>query len=302
MRLNYKRITVLFLFTIFITSNSFAQNGYEVSVGKRLLNFKDSTVFVLEIDRAIEKDVVTSWKKALAGKNATTEIRSGQLSVFDVIIESVDDSAMDIHSTIVQQDTSVKLYSVFVLDGNRVDPKGKEGTSVKVRKLLASFGARVYLEVLERELDEKKDRLKVLTKEREKNVKAQDKAVKEIQKDSLEIGTFETDISLLKGELISTTERYNVKKNFIATTNFTTKDDAKEAKSELKELDKDRREIEKDIQKYSEEILDVKAEARDSGYSKKQLKEDLEVLEEKLIIQRDLVKRATEELKTYPQK
>jgi chromosome segregation ATPase len=193
----------------------------------------------------------------------------------------------------------VKLYSVFIVDGERVDPKGTEGKSVKVRKLLASFGTKVYLEVLERELKEKESNLKDLIKEREKNLKLQDKAEKGIQKDSLAIGSHETDVSLLKGQSQSATERYNEKKSSIAKTKFADKDAAKEAKGELKDLDKERKGIEKEIEKHSNEILDLKSDARDYGYELKQLKEGLESLEQKLVLQREVVNRAKEELKVF---
>lgn len=293
-----KQIVFLSLF-IGLSVTAFAQKGYEVSVGKRTLNLKDSTVFVLEIHRAIEKDVITSWKKSVEKKKVKFEIKNDQLTILGILIEEIDDTPLDIFSTVVQQDKGVKLYSVFIVDGERVDPKGKEGTSVKVRNLLARFGSSVYFEVLERELKEKENILKDLTKDRDKNLKSQDKADKAIQNDSLEIGTNETDISLLKGQLQSATERYNEKKSYVATTKFADKDASKEAKGELKDLDKERKGIEKDIEKYSNQILDLKSEARDYGYELKQLKEDLTLLEEKLVAQRNIVSRAKEEIQLH---
>ena len=278
----------------------FSQNGYEVSVGRRTLNLADSTVFVLEIHRAIEKDVTTSWKKALEEKKVKFEFKNDQLSILGVLIEEIDDKPLDLFSTVVQQDKGVKLYSVFIVDGERVDPKGEEGTSVKVRKLLSKFGSSVYLEVLERELEEKEEMLKNLTKDREKNLKSQDKAEKGIQKDSLSIGVNETDISLLKGQLEGATERYNEKKNYIASTKFADKDAAKEAKSELKDLDKERKGIEKNIQKHSDQILELKSEARDFGYELKQLQEDLLKLDDNISNQRNVVNQAKEEMLSYP--
>tara|TARA_R110002050_G_scaffold300786_1_gene472663 strand:+ start:134 stop:1045 length:912 start_codon:yes stop_codon:yes gene_type:complete len=302
--LKTKRIIAIIVVLLFTVTMGMAQNGYKVSVGKRLLNFHDSTVFVLEIDRAIEKDVLKAWKKAVAerDRNAKTEIKNEQLSVYGVTIPSVDDSAMDIHSTIVQQDNSVKLYSVFIIDGERVDPNGVEGRSVKVRKLLESFGARVYGEVLKRELVEKKERLKELMKERDKNLKAQNKSIKEIQRDTLKIQNHETEIGLLKAELVNTNERYNIQKNELETTMYASEDDEKQAKSEVKDLKKKRKSIEKEIQKHSDAIVDLKAQARDLGYSQKQLIEDIKFLEEKLVTQRNLVKAATDELNTYSKK
>ena len=111
-RLNLLVITLL----IFISFFGHAQDGYKISTGKRILNAKDSTVFVLEVDRAIEKDVINSWKKSLEKRKIKAEIKNDQLSVKGIIIESVDDDPMDIYSTIVQQDNSVKLYSVFIVD------------------------------------------------------------------------------------------------------------------------------------------------------------------------------------------
>jgi hypothetical protein len=294
-RLNF---LVIALFVL-MSSYTIAQDGYKISTGKRILNFKDSTVFVLEVDRAIEKDVINSWKKSLEKRKIKAEIKNDQLTVKGIIIESVDNDPMNIYSTIVQQDNSVKLYSVFIVDSLRVDPDGKEGASVKVRKLLANFGTQVYIEVLTRELKEKNVKLKELVKIRDNNLEDQDDAEKDIHKDSLRIQSEETEISLLKGQLEGATDRYTVKKNSIASIKFVNKDDAKSAKSELKELDKERKSIEKEIQKRTDKILELKSEIRNNWYEIKQLKETEERNEEKLIKQREIAKSAEEELSKH---
>ena len=289
-------ISILTSLSVLLSFSVWAQNGYKQSVGKRTLNYKDSTVFVLEVDRALEKDVVTAWKKALEKNKIKARIDNDQLSIEQVVIEAVDEDPIDIYSTVVQQDNSVKLYTVFMVDGLRVDPHSKEGSAVKIRTLLGNFGANVYKEVLERELKEKQAKLEDLEKSRSKNLKEQDKIVKTIQKDSLKIGTEETEISLLKGQLEGATDRYTAQKNKISTTNFASKDDAKEAKEELKGFDKERKSIEKEIEKRHDEILDLKSEIRDYWYTLEQLKKDEVALEQKTLEQRDLVKRAEEEL------
>ena len=274
----------------------FAQKGYEVSVGRRTLNLKDSTVFVLEVHRAMEKDVNDSWKKAIEKNKVKAVIKNDQLTLKGVVLESISSTPMDVYSTVVQQDKGVKLYSVFILNGERIDPHGKEGESVKVRQLLERFGAEVYEAVLVRELKEKEDALKELTKNRDKNLKKQDKIDKAIQKDSLNILSTETEISLLKGQLEGATERYNVKKKKVATTNYATKEDAKEARADLKILDKERKEVEKEIQKNSKAILSYKSQIREYWYELKQLKADESSLEQKLADQRAVVKLAEDEL------
>ena len=279
-----------------LSSLVFAQKGYEVSVGRRTLNLKDSTVFVLEVHRALEKDVNDSWKKAIEKNKIKAVIKNDQLTIKGVILESISSTPMDVYSTAIQQDKGVKLYSVFILNGERIDPHGKEGESVKVRKLLERFGAQVYETVLVRELKEKEEVLEELTKNRDKNLKKQDKIDKAIQKDSLNIFSTETEIGLLKGQLEGATERYNAKKKKVASTNYATKEDAKEAKADLKILDKERKEVEKEIQKNSKAILSYKSQIRDYWYELKQLKADETSLEQKLANQRAIVKLAEEEM------
>ncbi|MGB0805050.1 MAG: hypothetical protein ACPGRC_00080 [Salibacteraceae bacterium] len=293
-----KLLLIVFLIPFFIglTNKANAQFGFEISVGKRTLNFKDSTVFVLEVKRALEKDVINSWKKAIEKNKIKATITKDQLSVQQVVLQSIDEDPIDIYSTVVQQDNSVKLYSVFIVDGLRVDPHSKEGAAVKVRKLLANFGSQVYNEVLSRELKEKQKVLDDLEKNREKNLKEQDKIDKAIQKDSLKIGVEETEISLLKGQLEGATERYTGQKNKIASTKYKNKDDAKAAKDELKGFDKERKSIEKEIEKRHDEILDLKSEIRDFWYEHKELKKNEEDLLQKISDQKAIVKAAEEEL------
>ena len=64
-------------------------------------------------------------------------------------------------------------------------------------------------------------------------------------------------------------------------------------------MDKERKGIEKDIEKHSDQILDLKSEARDYGYELKQLIEDLTLLEEKLVAQRNVVNLSKEEIQSY---
>lgn len=287
----------LFLFVLILCSvGTNAQDGYKLSVGKRTLNLKDSTVFVLEVERALEKDVNTAWKKAIERNKIKATIANDQLSVVQVILESIDEDPIDIYSTAVQQDHSVKLYTVFIVDGLRVDPHGKEGAAVKVRTLLGNFGVKVYREVLERELKEKQVKLEEIEKLRAKNLKEQDKIVKSIQKDSLKIGSEETEISLLKGQLEGATDRYTIQKNKVSSTKFANKEDAKAAKGQLKDLQKERKSIEKEIEKHHNEILDFKAEIRDYWYNLEQLKKEEESWNQKALDQRNLVNAAQTEL------
>jgi hypothetical protein len=289
--------TLLLLITLTgLSSLVSAQKGYEVSVGRRTLNLTDSTVFVLEVHRAIEKDVIDSWKKSIEKNKVKAVIKNDQLTIKGVVLESISSTPLDLYSTAVQQDKGVKLYSVFILNGVRIDPHGKEGESVKVRKLLERFGAQVYETVLTRELKEKEEVLKELAKNRDKIIKKQNKIDQSIQKDSLNIFSTETEIGLLKGQLEGATDRYNAKKKKVATTNYATKEDAKEAKADLKLLDKERKDVEKEIQKNSKAILSYKAQIRDYWYELKQLKADELSLEQKLEEQRMVVKLAEEEL------
>lgn len=277
-----------------------AQNGYKQLVEHRLLNGHDTLVFVLEVDRAIEKDVVKAWKKAMEKNKIKASITDDQLVVKGVVIERVSSDSLDIYSTIVQQDKSVRLYTSFYAKKEWIDPRSKEGTSVKIRTMLDNFGAKVYREVLERELGEKETELKDLTKMRDKNLKSQDQLDKQIQKDSLQIGVEETEIALLKGELKNATERYSAQKAKVASGTITDKDALKSEKDKLKEYEKDRKSIEKEIKKHSDNVLDLKADIRDNQHRLKQLGKEHQNIEDKIIAQHGVVKSAEEELRTYP--
>ena len=90
-------ISILTSLSVLLSFSVWAQNGYKQSVGKRTLNYKDSTVFVLEVDRALEKDVVTAWKKALEKNKIKARIDNDQLSIEQVVIEAVDEDLSLIH-------------------------------------------------------------------------------------------------------------------------------------------------------------------------------------------------------------
>lgn len=297
MKYRFHTIFITFLLAIFSFISVNAQKGYEISVENRIINGVDSTVFVLEVDRAIDKDVSKAWKKIVEKKGKIKSVTKNDLTTISgITMESIDEKPLDIYSKVIQQDTSVRLYAVFIVDNERVDPNGVEGASVKVRKFLSQFGADIYKEVLEREVEEKESKLEDMVKAREKNLKTQDNLDKSIQRDSLKISSEETEIGLLKGQLQGATDRYTTLKNKIAKTNYSDKDLAKEDKSKLKEIEKERKGIEKDIQKHTDEILDLKSEIRDYWYELKQHKVDLEKLEEEIITQRKMVKYAQKEL------
>jgi len=282
-------ITLFFLISFFASS----QVGYTISTEKRLINGVDSTVFVLEIDRALDHDVKKAWDKMIKRNGKVKPVTKNDLTtVSGVVISAVDEDPIDIYTSAIQMDSSVKVYAVFIVDSTRVDPNGSEGKSVKVRKVLSKFGGKVYKQVLERELEENQSKLESLVKSRDKNLKLQDSKMKSIQGDSLKIASAETEIELQKGQLQGATDRYVTQKNKVAGLKHAEKEQLKQEKSTLKELDKERKSIEKDIEKETNKILDLKAKIRDYWYQVQQLKEDLAKIELEITEQRTIVQEA----------
>ncbi len=298
-----KKFTYFFLI-LFMSFNQFIvlaqKSGFKLTVADRTLGGEDGPVFVLEVDRAKEEDVALAWNKLIEKKTKVkSQKKNGETFIQNIIIESISPDPISIYSAAVQQDTSVRLYAVFIVDSARVDPNGKEGTPVKVRRLLAKFGTEVYSEVLEREHNEKMDYLKELEKEHEKILKEQDNLNKKIQQDSLKIFSSETSIEQLKEQLDNTNKRYNAQKNRMAGARYSSKDDEKEAKAVLKGIDKERKKIEKEIQNHSNNILKLKADIRDHLFRLDQLATDLKLNEEKISGQRVAIRESEDEIRKY---
>ena len=294
------KIVIFLFFLSLISFNNFAQKGYQLSVEKQVVNKLDSSVFVLEVDRALEKDVLKSWEKNVEKSKAKAVVEGNSLSIIGTVIPRIINKPTDVYSVIKKSDGGVKLYTVFIIDSVRVDPNGTDETVEKVREALSDFGEKLYRDVLSRELSDKEEVLANLTKDREKKLKAQDKLVKSVQKDSLNIGKSMTELALLKEQLESANTAYSSKKSTIASTNYSDKDEAKTAKGELKDLDKNRKGIEKEIQKHTDSILDSKADIRDYLYELVELKESLTGVDGSILEQKKMVKEAQEELRVYP--
>ena len=288
---------ILLLFLIFsLTQNIFGQSGVNVSAGKRTLNLKDTTVFVLEVNRAQEKYVFNKWKKHIEKNKVKATIINNQLEAKQFVFKGIDANLIDVYSEVVQQQNSVKLYAIFILKENRIDPRSTEGVSVKVKNMLREFGLEIYKNVLSTELKEKQTTLSTLEKERVKNIKEQDKLDKTIQKDSLKIGSYETEIILLKGQLGGATSRYTTQKNKVASGNFSSNEEAKEAKSVLKGYGKERKEYEKEIEATHNEIFELSTGIRNYWYKLEQFKKEETILNNKIVNQRIVVKNAEQEL------
>lgn len=281
------------ILALLLSVSIFAQNGFTLSVEQRMLNGVDSSVFVLEVDRAFDHDVKKAWAKMIKKHGKVKAVTKDDLTtVSGVIISSIDKKPIDIYSSVTQLDSSVKVFSVFMVDSARVDPNLNEGKTIQVRKVLSNFGGEVYKNVLERELEEKQDQLETLIKGREKNLKAQDSKEKSIQSDSLKIANAETEIELQKGQLEGANSRYVAQKTKVAGLKKAEKEELKLEKSRLKEFDKERKSIQKDIDKQTAKILDLKAEIRDYWYQVEELKKDFAKIETQIKAQRGVVEAA----------
>ncbi len=293
-------VSVIGLVVLLVSfGNIQAQNGYKMSVEDRVLHGEKGPAYVLEIDRAIEKDVMVAWEKMLEKNKFKATVQKNLLQVENVVITSLGEDSVSLYSEVVQQDTSVRLYTIFYVDSGKVDPNGKEGLSIKVRKMIEGFGMEVYRNVLTRELEEKNEALEDLIKKRENNLKEQDKVEIAIESDSLEIKDTEKKIQHFNSELNVAEKKYIDQKNLISTTKFQNPDMAKEAKATLKKFDKDRKGLKKEIEKSTKDLIGIKNGVRDKWYNLKQLESDLERNEGLLETQRKIVKDSQLELNSY---
>jgi hypothetical protein len=285
------------LFGFGVSSN--AQEGYRITTERFVIHEMDSMVYVLEVDRAKDKDVSRQWEKSIERNKVKATVDQNKVDVIGVVIKDVGADSLDMYTETVQQDSSIKMYVLVFANHEWLDPEIMEGNSIKVRNVIENFGREIYKGVLEEELEDKQKALKDLTKAREMNLKNQDNILKSIQSDSLGIQKMENEIAMLNTQLVDANRDYNSQKSKIATTKYPDKDAEKAAKAELKGMDSHRKDIEKQIKKDNNEIIDLQSRIRENWYQKEQLQKKLNQLEESLRVQRIIVEQATEELESY---
>jgi len=302
-----KNALLLLSFFLFQTANFNAQdtdsliieNPVKLSAEKHNLADLQQEVFVLWVSEANPNDVTKAWGRTMeSGNKAKLESEGSKHQIMGALMKEIDKSnTMNVYSEIIQQRNGVNLYVSFQLsDSTWIDPNLDIDKTVKVEKLLAGFGEKIYIEVLNDKLSVENGQLKTLEKENNSNLKSQGIEKKSIQSDSLSIFSTRNEIKLKKDEYTMTTDKLSKQRNYIASTNFTSNEEKKEANRLMKNIEKELKRITNEIEKHQNRIINKEKDIKDSYYKIDQLKVEETEIMDKITEQKSRVKRLEHEI------
>ncbi len=239
-----------------------AQNPIVISEKDVTMSKGDQPAFIVEIPQANAKDVKKSWTTLLQQntKSKVTESNS-EIIIHGAEINSISDNLIDIYSTVFQIDSTVKLVSLFEIDGSFFSFKGDkndmniEKTYQSIRHFLQDFATKEYKNAVKEELKGENRELKDLNSNLKKLVKQTESYQKDIKKNEGDSLNTEIQIKSLEIDRVRKQKEIDSKKESMASLG-----DDKErlivAKKYLKNLERQRKKIEKEINGYREDIVE----------------------------------------------
>lgn len=281
------------------TDSLIIENPVKLSIEKHSLADLNQEVFVLWVSGANPNDVTKAWGKTMeSGNKAKLESEGNKHQIIGAILKDIDkNNSMNVYADIIQERKGVKVFAAFQLnDSTWIDPDSDDDKTVKTENLLTGFGEKVYIEVLNNKLSVENGQLKSLEKENNSNLKSQTNEKKSIQSDSLSIFNTRNEIKLKKGEYTTTTDKLSKQRNYIASTNFTSDEEKKEANKLMKNIEKELKKITKEIEKLQNNIVDMEKNIKESYYKIDQLKVEETELMDKITEQKSRIKRLEHEI------
>ena len=275
------------------------ENPVKLSVVKHNLADLHQVVFLLWVSEANPNDVTKAWGKTMeTGNKAKLESEGNLHQIMGVIMKEIDKSnTMNVYSEIIQQRKGVNLYVAFQFsDSTWIDPNLDIDKTVKIENLLAGFGEKIYIEVLNDKLSVENGQLKTLEKENNSNLKLQGSEKKSIQSDSLSIFSTNNEIKLKKDEYSVTTDKLSKQRNYIASTNFILDDEKKEANRLMKNIEKELKRNTKEIERLQNYIIDKEKDIKNAYYKIDQLIVEETEIQNKITEQKSRIKKLEQEI------
>jgi hypothetical protein len=275
------------------------ENPVKLNVEKRNISGAEQEVFALWVIEANTNDVSKAWEKAMeSGNKAKMTSDGNRHEIIGIILKEIDkENPMNVYSEIRQGHDGVHIYVAFQLSGSSwIDPNSNQDKTIKAENLLSAFGVKVYLELLDDKLSIEKGELKDIEKEYSANLKSQSNERKSIQADSLSIFNIINEIKIKKDEYSSSNDKLSKQRNYVASTNFSSDDDKKEANKLVKDIEKELKKIMKSIENMQSDIIDKERDINDYHSEIGQLKIHEDELMSRLTDQRILVEEIEHEI------
>jgi hypothetical protein len=274
-------LSLLLFFSVIIVIQ--AQKPISVVNETMQMSKGEVPAYLVEIPQADYDQTVKNWSKLIRQNTKDKVVEVGhEIHINNTIIEEISPNPIEIYSSIVRGDSSVKLISVFFIDSLFFSPKekssvDKEKIHANIEHFLKTFATSEYKYGVETELANEEKILKGLNKELNDLTKENENLHKSIKENEQDISDSEHAIQSYELD----NERKQVEINAHKETMAGLSDQSElydQAKSQLKDLEKDKKNISGKIEKEQKNIVKYKANIEEAN---REIERNLEKQEQK---------------------
>jgi hypothetical protein len=201
--------TVLFLFSIIISTGAFAQ--YKVVVSEKSVKFNDGDYnsFSVTIYELPVKEVEKLWKKEMKDMKANVSSKKGEMKGDDAQLKSMGENTFDIYSKAIKTEKGVDISIAFDLGGAFLSSSQHSDQAKEMKKIIYEFA-----------VDGTKEGIRGILKDELKTQNDLEKQEQDLvkQKEKLEnsIENWKKDIEKAKNDIQNNLKNQEDKKNEIA--------------------------------------------------------------------------------------
>lgn len=272
-------IGILIIFPFFLS----AQVPVEVERKTVSMSKGEQPAYIVNVPEADFDLVSKDWAKIIRQNTKSKVEEVGQeIIILSTQISEVHHGPINIYSTLLKADSSIKIVAVFEIDSaffaysEETKNLHTEKTNNHITHFMRNFAVDQYKETVEKELDGEEKKLKDLNKEMSNLTKELESHLKEIQENEQDIKNSEDIISSFEKDNVRKLDEINAKKESMASiSDDPIRYDA--AKDDLKSLEKEKKNIESTLEKERKNI--VKYNSSIDEYNR-QIDDTLEIQEE----------------------
>jgi len=273
-------LVVFFLGQILIAQENITVSFKTISMSKG-----DQPAYVVDIPQADYEKIVKSWSKVIRQNTKSKVEETGQeLIITGTSIKDIYNQPINIYSTIIKSDSSVKVLAAYEIDSAFFDfDKSNESiqyekTHSHIQTFMRDFAVDEYQNAVETELQQEEKKMKRLSKELSDLMKDNENYNKDIKGNEQNITHNQDAISSLEHDRERKLAEINSKKETIAGINDPELLD--QAKGQLKTLEKEKKSISNKLEKDQKNIVKYQSNIEE-------LNHEIERNLEKQIIKKD---------------
>jgi len=249
-----------FAFCFVIGFAGIAQNSITISEGPIVFRHGNTPGITMSIPEVSYKKIQDSWIKTIEkGTKSKVMNENDEISIFGAILKDITDTPINIYSLVRDNDSAVTLTVAVELKKDEYVSSDKDvEVFAKVKTFLLEFAKGHYLELAEGILANEEKKLSKLESDLKSLENDKIKLEKMIQSNTIEMGSTQDELVILRTNLTSLNEELLAQTNqYNALEEGSAKD---EKKKYIDDLEKRVKKTGKDLESGEKKIINMQAE------------------------------------------